>query len=150
MPLNMSREKQSGVALVTALMFLVILTMLALSSMTNTTLEEKMAANSVEINRIFQAAESGVVIASAEGADYKTTHSEENPHVVEVAQRLGNAAVKYEVTYLQKTKPPRTTEREAMFDVNANAYHYNIRATATGVSGARIELESGIYNIRGN
>ena len=54
---------QQGAALVTALVLLTILMLLALTSMTTNTLEEKMAANAQEVNRAFQAAESGLSLA---------------------------------------------------------------------------------------
>ncbi len=52
------RHKQQGAVLITSLVFLIILTMLAVTSMSTNTLEEKMAANAVENNLVFQAAES--------------------------------------------------------------------------------------------
>jgi len=55
--------KQKGAVLVTALVFLVILTMLGITSMTTNILEERMAANTQEVNRAFQAAESSIYTA---------------------------------------------------------------------------------------
>ena len=52
------RHAQQGAVLITSLIFLVILTMLAVTSMSTNTLEEKMAANAVENNIVFQAAAS--------------------------------------------------------------------------------------------
>ena len=54
------RHKQQGAVLITSLVFLIILTMLAVTSMSTNTLEEKMAANAVENNLVFQAAESAM------------------------------------------------------------------------------------------
>jgi type IV pilus assembly protein PilX len=51
---------QRGAVLMVALMFLVILTMLALTSMTGTTLEERMAGQYRDLNLAFQAAEAGL------------------------------------------------------------------------------------------
>ena len=53
-------NKQSGVILVTALLFLLVLTVLGISAITNTALEEKMAGNLADRNMAFQAAESGL------------------------------------------------------------------------------------------
>ncbi len=65
MRLPMSR-KQSGSALITALVFLIILTILGLSTMTTSRLEVRMAANTQFAHQAFQAAESGIaqVLAS--------------------------------------------------------------------------------------
>jgi hypothetical protein len=71
--LQMPRQQQ-GVVLVTALVFLVILTLLGITSMSTNTLEERMAANSQDMNRAFQTAETGVAQAfSAAGTFAGTT-----------------------------------------------------------------------------
>ena len=57
------RHRQQGAVLITSLVFLIILTMLAITSMSTNTLEEKMAANAVENNIVFQAAESVAPVA---------------------------------------------------------------------------------------
>ncbi len=54
---------QRGAVLVTALVFLVILTLLGITSMSTNTLEERMAGNFQDANRAFQAAESGLSAA---------------------------------------------------------------------------------------
>lgn len=56
-------DSQRGAVLVTALVFLVILTLLGITSMSTNTLEERMAGNSQDANRAFQAAESGLSAA---------------------------------------------------------------------------------------
>lgn len=55
-----SLSSQRGAVLVIALLFLVILTMLGVSSMTTTTLEEKMAGNARDYNLALQAAEAAL------------------------------------------------------------------------------------------
>jgi type IV pilus assembly protein PilX len=56
---------QKGVALVMAMVFLLLLTMLGISALSTTSLEEKMAANTKERNTAFQAAESALMVAEA-------------------------------------------------------------------------------------
>jgi type IV pilus assembly protein PilX len=60
------QRRQRGAILVIALLFLVLLTMLALTSMSGTTLEEKMAGQYRELNLAFQAAEAGLRDAEAD------------------------------------------------------------------------------------
>jgi type IV pilus assembly protein PilX len=55
-----NKHKQQGAVLVTSLIFLVILTLLAISSMRNTGLDEKMAGNALNQDAAFQAAEAAV------------------------------------------------------------------------------------------
>jgi type IV pilus assembly protein PilX len=55
-----SRQAQRGAILIISLMFLVVLTMLALTTMGGITLEERMAGQYRDLNLAFQAAEAGV------------------------------------------------------------------------------------------
>lgn len=52
--------RQTGAVLVVSLVFLLVITLIAVSSMRDTLLEEKMAGNSRDRNLAFQVAESGV------------------------------------------------------------------------------------------
>ncbi|HEC59907.1 MAG TPA: hypothetical protein ENI24_10115, partial [Methylophaga sp.] len=52
--------KQQGVVLVISLIMLLIMTILAISSMSTTILEEKMSGNFKDRNMAFQAAEAGL------------------------------------------------------------------------------------------
>jgi type IV pilus assembly protein PilX len=53
-------KRQSGVALVVSLLILLILTMIGVSGMQTTGMQEKMASNTKDRSQAFQAAESGV------------------------------------------------------------------------------------------
>jgi len=55
-----SARRQSGAVLVIALMFLVVLTLLAMTSMSGTVLEERMAGQYRDLNLAFQAAEAAL------------------------------------------------------------------------------------------
>jgi len=57
---NHQIKKQAGVALVVSLIMLLLLTLLAVSSMNTTILEEKMAGNYKDRNMAFQAGEAGL------------------------------------------------------------------------------------------
>src|SRR5262245_48487105 len=58
-----SRNNSKGAALVITLVFLVLLTILGLSSMGTTAIEEKMAHNARDRNLAFQAAETALLTA---------------------------------------------------------------------------------------
>lgn len=64
---------QSGSALIISLVMLVILTLLGVSGVQNTTLEIRMAANTEDRNRAFQSAEYTLKIAEAYVADLVNT-----------------------------------------------------------------------------
>lgn len=57
----LTRRHQRGVALIMALVFLIILTIMGLAAMGTTSLEEKMAGNAKDRNLAFQAAETGLL-----------------------------------------------------------------------------------------
>jgi len=53
-------RRQQGAILVTALIILVVMTLIGVTSMQSSTMEERMAGNMKEIHRSFQAAEAGM------------------------------------------------------------------------------------------
>lgn len=55
-----SRQRQAGVALLTGLIFMVVLTLLALAAMRTTTLEERMSGNARDRDMAFQSAEAAL------------------------------------------------------------------------------------------
>ncbi len=60
---GLSPPRQRGVALVMALVFLLLLTLIGVAALNTTSLEEKMAGNVKDRNLAFQAAESGLILA---------------------------------------------------------------------------------------
>lgn len=62
-PPALRQKRQSGTVLVVAMVILLVLTLLGVTALNTTTLEEKMAANHQETKRAFQAAESGLTTA---------------------------------------------------------------------------------------
>jgi len=55
-----SRQRQTGMALITGLIFMVVLTLLALAAMRTTTLEERMSGNARDRDLAFQSAEAAL------------------------------------------------------------------------------------------
>ena len=60
MKLELKRNHQAGAVLVVSLIFLLVLTIVGVAAMQNTTLEEKMAGNVKDRNLAFQNAESAI------------------------------------------------------------------------------------------
>ena len=60
MAASLDTTRQSGAALIVSLLFLVMLTLVGISAMTTTTLEEKMSANARDYNVAFQSAEAAL------------------------------------------------------------------------------------------
>ena len=60
-----SRKTQSGAALVVSMLILLVMTLIGISSLQTTTLEEKMASNTRERQQAFEAAEAAIAGAEA-------------------------------------------------------------------------------------
>lgn len=56
----MPTQKQSGIALITSLIFLIVLTLIGVTAMQTATLEERMAGNMRDVNLAFQASEAAL------------------------------------------------------------------------------------------
>jgi len=144
-----SRGEQRGAALITALMMLVILTMLGLSSMNTTTMEERMAANSQEVNRAFQAASTGLEMAFNDSASFDTSNTVSSPYVQE-NDEVGDSGTDYAYTaetefrstFQQVTAPPRGSG----WDSTYGFYNFNLSATGTA-GGVNTTVNSGAYQV---
>ena len=64
--LKMPRARQSGMSLFPALMFLLVLSVIGISALNSTLMQEKMVANTKDLNIAFQAAEAGLRDAEAD------------------------------------------------------------------------------------
>lgn len=71
-PATSNSRQQQGVALVVALIFLLMLTILGVSVMQTASLEGRMAANSQETNRVFQAAQSAIDFVMSNDSNFST------------------------------------------------------------------------------
>jgi len=145
-----SVNHQDGAVLITALIFLVILTLLALTSMNTNTLEEKMAANSQEINRAFQTAETGLDLAINDDDAFTTANKEELDGTAgdlydKSLTNIGTygAEVDYNAVYRQKTRPPRGSQWDQSFAL----YHFDMSATGSTQSGAMTKIHGGAYQV---
>ena len=70
--------RQRGAALITALVMLTIMTLLAISSMSTNTLEEKMASNAQQVERAFHTAETGLQMVLADNNAFDTNNNVNN------------------------------------------------------------------------
>lgn len=158
-----SVTKQRGAVLITALVLLVLLTLLGITSMTTTTMEERMAANSQEINRAFQAASTGLEIVFNDGKAFDTRNTitadgtatdpysdTTDPTKDKSDSTVGGtgaysyaATTTYDSVYRQSTTPPRGSG----WDSNFAYYHFDLSSTGTTTSGASSSLHAGAYQV---
>ena len=135
---------QRGVVLITALVFLVILTLLSITALSTNTLEERMAANSQDVNRAFQAAESGISDAFTSGNAFTGTTN--NFTVSDGDNDIGNYSANTNYTSAYRTSMPvegfqdiDTVSDEGLF----RWHYYDIRSTGATQSGASSVVGAG-------
>ncbi len=147
---NIKLKQQSGAVLMTALVLLVIMTMLAITSMSTSTLEEKMAANSQDINRSFQTAETGLELVFTDENAFNTSNTTvsdgtANDIYTPAASTVGSygASVTYNAVMLQAARPPRNSG----WDTSNAFYHFDLEATSITLAGSTSTVHGGAYQI---
>jgi len=117
-------ERQKGAALVVGLVLLVVVTVLAVSGMNTATTELAMARNDQNYENAFQAAETGLEQALAQGR-FNTLAN------VNLVQNVNaNDSVSSQITFENSTLVP---DRAFSLGVGSGiaAYHFNATATAS-------------------
>jgi Tfp pilus assembly protein PilX len=133
-------KRQQGVVLFTALMFMIVLTMLAISSMSNNTMTIKMAGNAQETTYAYQAAQSALDM----GWDrFSKTF---NTDLVTLNDFDGNqTTVSYTGSEQQTTISGRCSENnvEQCQDGSAGFIHYDLVSTSTTLLGLQTIVHTG-------
>ncbi len=146
--------RQEGAVLITALIMLVILTLLGLSSINTTTMEERMAANTQDITRAFQAASTGLAQVFNDEDAFSTTNTlvtdgTADDLYAKSADVGGSGADAYGATtnfnsvYRQMTVPPRGSGWDATYGF----YHFDLSASGATDSGATTTIHAGAYQV---
>lgn len=140
-------SEQQGAMLITALIFLIIMTMLALASMGTNTLEERMASNYQEVNRLFQAAEAALKQVEAQGNDAMDDQSGLKNSDVDSLFGLGNdIEIEYWSIYQQQGIVERGTTASSADEQALQHYDFIGQSTAGGVTTI---LHTGAYRLAG-
>jgi len=143
-------NQQKGLALLTIMIFLVVLTIIGLSSMRTSRLEQMMSGNTQWSNIAFQAAESALV----EAYDNEAWSAEENPSTVPSGTfDGGETSYDYSRYFIDFADGTKRTSNKAWSAKNAR--RANFKSAAKGVSKeqssgailATVLLEEGIYLI---
>ena len=140
--------------LITALIMLVLLTLLGIGSITTTTMEERMAANNQEVSRAFQAASSGLSMVLSDEDAFATTNTVDSDGTADdpynKSSSVGatgihayNASTTYNSVFRQVTVPPRGSG----WDNTYGFYHFNLSATGRTDSGAVSTVHAGAYQV---
>ena len=122
---------QRGAVLIVSLILLAVLTLLGLSTMSTTSLEEKMAANTQESTRAFQIAETG--LARAFGTK---TLSEVSPLPEVGRERLDGRGLVGNVTYAIRQNGEYLPPLGSLFSATRfRSQHFDVESTGETRSG---------------
>ena len=144
------RKSQNGAVLVVALILLLVLTILGVSTMTTTSMEERMAANAQEMSRAMQAADSGINRAFrwVDTANITAPQVSGSPLLSYGATGSGQDAGAYYVArYLGATAPPISAgNNNQTFGVTSGlqAYYFDIQSTGGNRATQTAGLTSGL------
>lgn len=149
--LKLNKKNQKGAALITALFLLVILTMLALSSMGTNIMGERMASNSQEKSRALRAAEIGVEKAFNDVRAYQTSNTKANANrYKEKFDNIGDygADVEVEAIFINSLSSQRSKDGDAetIWDKDTKIFFYEMSAKASTKSGASSNVSIGVYS----
>ena len=103
---SLSIQTQQGAVLIVSLLMLLALTIIGITTMNTAKLEEKMAANSMNMNKALQASESAVDAALADVNNLVTALN--NGTTVTITSSLGDSSVtaSADITYKGATNAP--------------------------------------------
>ena len=138
------RTRQGGAVLIVAMIILVILTLLGVTAMNTTQLQERIASNTQEQVHAFQAAETGLNRAFADNLAYDisgtyTGGATPAPVVAGAGDRSS-----YTPTFLGFSPPPPGSLYSA---TSFQAAHFNFRAQGQSATNLSIVLNGGAYQI---
>ena len=141
-PLAPIAKSQHGAALVMALVILLILTLLGVTAMGTSSLEEKMAGNIQEATRAFEAGESGLNQAFNDGSVFNLNSSITKNYSFD-NDKSGKAAVITAFTQYSQTKRSGAGYG-ASYNTVAN---FDQISTGTTVTGAKSVIHQGVAQV---
>ena len=139
------RDCQAGTALVMALVILMILTILGISSMNTSIMEQRMSGNIQDLNRAFEASESGLSRAINTAGAFDLSTPQINPFTFGTGSAATQASVT--TTFKNSTKPKPGSGYSAVNFDSANFDQSSIGQTAIVETGANVELHQGVSQI---
>jgi Tfp pilus assembly protein PilX len=140
--------RERGVALVVALIFLLVLTILGVTVMNISSLEGRMAGNTQETNRAFQGAESAVENVFADGSIFNSLINPGDKSPTTTVNYPGTA-VKLDVTYTaRRNTPPRSRDRSNTNSaITYGAAVFDMKSTADTTSLANAVIVQGVSQV---
>lgn len=132
---------QRGAALIMSLVLLLILTLLGVAAMRSSSLQQMMAGNTQEINRAFEAAESGLNKAMADTTNFSDMTNSKPPQTYTFST-MNNAGASVSTTFIQTSPPPRSSRPTGT--QSAQVAHFDQASTGTTMAGAKSVVHQGV------
>ncbi len=137
-------RRERGAVLIVSLILLVVMTLLGVTSMNSTSLEEKMAANTQETTRAFQTAETGLSMSFNDNAAYDLS-SGYDPAATTVSGTSDTVDV---ASSFKGWSPPPTGSLYSATSFQAAHFNFNsIGSTGPSGSAVSVTLDGGAYQI---
>jgi len=135
--------RQSGAILIVSMIILLILTLLGVTAMNTSSLQQRMASNTQEQVHAFQAAETGLNQAFSDNLAYDISGTYTGGATATAFAGSADKA-SYLPTFLGFSPPPP----ESLYSATSfQAAHFNFRATGTSATNLSIVLNGGAYQI---
>ena len=146
--LGATRQREGGAVLIISMIFLIIMTLLAVTGMTTTSLEEKMASNAQESTRAFQAAETGLAQALADLNSYDLT----GEYSVPPADMFTNSDLQteYGTDFLGVSAPPLVLNDPTLLN-NIDCYetaNFDLISTGSTAAGITVVIHGGAWQLK--
>lgn len=139
-----NRASQSGAVLIVAMIILVILTLLGVTAMNTTSLQERIASNTQEQVHAFQAAETGLNLAFTDNLAYDISNTYTGGLALTPIVAGSGDSANYVPLFLGFSPPPPGSLYSA---TSFQAAHFNFRATGNSATNLSIILNGGAYQI---
>lgn len=138
------RNNQKGAVLIMALVILVVMTILGVTVMNTSSLEEKMAGNTQEHTRAFQVAESGLERVRQDMTKVNTMTTFDDP-LPEGPFYYGSSKVTVDTTRKPDTVPARTADLDGMHSATDTVMNkFTQLGKATTTTTAKADIQQGI------
>jgi Tfp pilus assembly protein PilX len=149
------RQRQEGIALVVGLIFLLVMTMIGISSLSTTALEERMAGNLQHKTLAFQTSEAALARFFNDISQENSTISLSTSDTCSEEDPVDNPDINDQVVnetcsdYLATTDPGRITD--TAFDSQQTSFvHFRINSFSKSSSNATVSLNQGMFRLGPN
>ena len=137
------RSQQEGVALITALVILVMLTLLEISTLSTSSMEERMAANSQELNRAFQVADTGLARIFDNPDALNTVAAVNATDTI-----MTGYTTTYNSEYRQAVPIGRSSNLAQMWEAGKDSkYYFELNSTSATPANIDTTIEAGAFQI---